>query len=253
MAQARAEITRQQLSADGARPGDLSRKVSELLRGDPEGKRDVPIELPNAFVAQLGTFAIDTCAFGVVQAVGTPGHMRSQGLPQTFLRGRAVVVLRDRVLELQMRRDVSASTRTGPLFRDDFRSWARQVVDRNRDPDGVDTIELDRSGSLPKFGDFVYVEELPTAVVKVPPPYPIRSQQESASGKVIVQALVGRDGRVHEAKVTKTSVGSVSPQATTELEAAALWAVRQWRFQPATAAFKPVAVWVEIPVSFSLD
>ena len=254
VAQARAEIARQRWTAGVAKEGDsTARKVSELLRGDPEGRRDVPIELPTGSVVELGTFAIDTCAFGVVQAIATDRRLQSRGVPPTFLRGRAVVVLRDRALVLQMRRDVPASPRTGSVFREDFRSWTRQVVDGNRYPDAADTLELDRSGPLPKFGESVYVEQWPSVVTRVPPLYPIRSQQESASGKVIVQALVGRDGRVHETKVTKTSVERVSPEAIAELEAAAVWAVRQWRFEPASAAFKPVAVWVEIPVTFSLQ
>jgi protein TonB len=36
------------------------------------------------------------------------------------------------------------------------------------------------------------------------------------------------------------------------LDAAAAAAVRQWRFKPATSKGEPVAVWVGIPVKFTL-
>ena len=36
------------------------------------------------------------------------------------------------------------------------------------------------------------------------------------------------------------------------LDAAALMAVRQWKFRPAIQGNKPVAVWVAVPVKFAL-
>jgi len=37
-----------------------------------------------------------------------------------------------------------------------------------------------------------------------------------------------------------------------QLDAAAVRAVRKWRFQPALSDGKPVVVWVAVPVKFSL-
>src|SRR5262249_15485262 len=48
--------------------------------------------------------------------------------------------------------------------------------------------------SLPKFGDFVYVEELPEAIQKVAPQYPTWAREKGLEGIVMVQALVGKDG-----------------------------------------------------------
>ncbi len=95
----------------------------------------------------------------------------------------------------------------------------------------------------PKLGEYVYVEDLPEAIEKVPPDYPDSARATGVQGTVLVQALVGKDGAVKDARVTKSIAG---------LDDSALRAVRQWRFRPAQAKGKPVAVWVAIPVTFRL-
>jgi protein TonB len=96
---------------------------------------------------------------------------------------------------------------------------------------------------LPKFGEYVYVEELPEAVTKVPPVYPDMAREASVDGTVLVQALVGKDGKVKDTKVVKS---------IPMLDAAAETAVKQWVFKPALSNNKPVAVWVAVPVRFTL-
>lgn len=96
---------------------------------------------------------------------------------------------------------------------------------------------------LPKYGEFVYVEELPEPITKVPPIYPDLAREASVDGTVLVQALVGKDGRVKDTRVVK----SISM-----LDDAATKAVKQWVFKPALSNNKPVAVWVAVPVKFSL-
>jgi protein TonB len=96
---------------------------------------------------------------------------------------------------------------------------------------------------LPKFGEYVYVEELPEAVTKVSPVYPDLAREAGVDGTVMVQALVGKDGKVKDTKVVKS---------VPMLDAAAISAVKQWVFKPALSNNKPVAVWVAVPVKFSL-
>jgi protein TonB len=96
---------------------------------------------------------------------------------------------------------------------------------------------------LPKFGEYVYVEELPEAVTKVPPVYPDLARDAGVDGTVLVQALVGKDGRVKDTKVVKS---------IPMLDASAIAAVKQWVFKPALSNNKPVAVWVAVPVRFTL-
>ncbi|MBI1799125.1 MAG: energy transducer TonB [Candidatus Eisenbacteria bacterium] len=96
---------------------------------------------------------------------------------------------------------------------------------------------------LPKFGEYVYVEELPELITKVNPVYPEMAREANVDGTVQVQALVGKDGRVKDVKVIKS---------IPMLNEAAISAVRQWVFKPALANNKPVAVWVGVPVRFTL-
>jgi protein TonB len=91
------------------------------------------------------------------------------------------------------------------------------------------------------LGDYVYVEELPEAITKVAPSYP--QGLRGVEGTVIVQALVGADGRVKDT-IVQNSIPA--------LDEAAVEAVRQWVFKPAMSGGKPVAVWVAIPVKFSV-
>lgn len=96
---------------------------------------------------------------------------------------------------------------------------------------------------LPKLGDYVYVEELPEAVTTVKPEYPELARSANVDGTVLVQALVGKDGRVKDVKVVK---------GIPMLDASAVAAVKQWVFKPALSNNKPVAVWVAVPVRFTL-
>ena len=100
------------------------------------------------------------------------------------------------------------------------------------------------SDALPAFGEYVYVEELPEAISKAQPEYPDIARQSSMEGTVIVQALVGKDGKVKDTKVVKS---------VPVLDDAAVAAVKRWVFKPALSNNKPVAVWVAVPVKFSLQ
>jgi TonB family protein len=99
------------------------------------------------------------------------------------------------------------------------------------------------AGSLPGINDYVYVEELPEAILKVAPEYPKAARDSGMQGTVIVKALIGTDGQVKDAMVVKS---------VPVLDEAAQAAVRKWRFKPAMASGSPVAVWVAVPVKFSL-
>jgi TonB family protein len=98
-------------------------------------------------------------------------------------------------------------------------------------------------GALPKFGEYVFVEKLPEVVTKVAPQYPGVARESGVEGTVMVQALVGKDGRVTDTRIIKS---------IPMLDEAAAAAVRQWIFNPAEAHEQPVAVWVAVPVKFGL-
>jgi TonB family protein len=90
------------------------------------------------------------------------------------------------------------------------------------------------------FGyDAAQIERLPETVHKIPPNYPEEARRARVDGTVWIQALVGRDG-------------AVGAQSVRGLDDAALDAVWRWKFKPAASGAKPIAVWVMIPVRFSL-
>ncbi len=97
--------------------------------------------------------------------------------------------------------------------------------------------------NLPKFSDYVYVDELPEATQRVAPEYPPEALRSRIQGTVMVQALVLQDGSVAETRV----VNSIPA-----LDEAAVACVKLWRFKPAAAAGQPVAVWMGIPIKFQL-
>ena len=109
---------------------------------------------------------------------------------------------------------------------------------------GGDSVVIQPSGDeLPAFGEFVYVEELPEAITRVPPDYPEIARASGTEGTVMLQALVGKDGKVKDVRVVKS---------VPVLDDAATKAVKQWVFKPALSNNKPVAVWVAVPVRFTL-
>jgi len=108
---------------------------------------------------------------------------------------------------------------------------------------GEDIVVAPPSDELPAYGAYVYVEELPEAITKVKPIYPDIAREAGVDGVVMVQALVGKDGHVKDVRVVKH---------IPMLDESAVTAVRQWVFKPALSNNKPVAVWVAVPVRFSL-
>jgi protein TonB len=89
------------------------------------------------------------------------------------------------------------------------------------------------------------VDELPMPTVRVKPLYPDIAREVGVEGLVLVYALVGRDGRPREVRLDPEKHVPL-------LDAMALEAARQWRFEPAVTGGHPVAVWVSLPFRFSL-
>jgi TonB family protein len=87
------------------------------------------------------------------------------------------------------------------------------------------------------------VEQLPEAVLRVSPTYPDLAREAGVDGTVILKALVCACGDVMDIGVEKS---------IPMLDQAAIDAVRQWYFIPATNDGEPVATWVTVPVKFSL-
>ncbi|HJW93359.1 MAG TPA: energy transducer TonB, partial [Thermoanaerobaculia bacterium] len=65
------------------------------------------------------------------------------------------------------------------------------------------------------------------------------------TGVVVVEAVIGKDGRVEDVKVLKGLPMGLSDEAVS--------AVRQWRFKPGTLNGEPVDVIFSLTVNFKMD
>lgn len=81
-------------------------------------------------------------------------------------------------------------------------------------------------------------------VVRIDPAYPPAARAAGIQGKVVLRALVGRDGSIDELEVI-----SGHPMLTRS----ALEAVRHWRYKPTIVSGSPVEVETTITVKFVLN
>ncbi len=81
---------------------------------------------------------------------------------------------------------------------------------------------------------------------RVEPGYPSMPRKARLPGNVLLQAVVQRDGTVGEIVVMSASPAKLG------FEEAAVAAVREWRYEPATQRGRPVAVYISVKVTFSM-
>ena len=81
----------------------------------------------------------------------------------------------------------------------------------------------------------------PTPITRVEPSLPSVPRGAEMQGPVVLNVLVGVDGRVKEVKVIRGAIG---------LNEAAVSAARQWLWNPARSKGRAVAAWVELSMEF---
>jgi len=81
-------------------------------------------------------------------------------------------------------------------------------------------------------------------ISSVPPVYPMLAKNQHVSGNVMVDALIDANGRVTTMKIVS---------GPTLLQQAAMDALKQWKYQPATLDGKPVAMHLTVTVQFRLQ
>jgi TonB family protein len=79
----------------------------------------------------------------------------------------------------------------------------------------------------------------------MPPTYPEAERHACRAGKVVLDSIIDRTGKISAFHVQQ----SMNPQ----FDLAALEAVRLWRFTPARLDGKPVAVYYTLTVNFQID
>lgn len=87
------------------------------------------------------------------------------------------------------------------------------------------------------------VVRLPEPMFRAAPEYPAEAREKGVDGVVRTLALVGADGNIRDAYVTHS---------IPLLDEAALTAVRKFVFRPMRCGGQPVAIWVVLPVRFTL-
>jgi TonB family protein len=84
----------------------------------------------------------------------------------------------------------------------------------------------------------------PVLIQRVEPAYPVMAKQSGIEGAVVLEALVNTSGQVQDLHVASGN---------SLLAAAALRAVRQWRYRPSHLNGKPVEVPIRITLNFALS
>lgn len=85
----------------------------------------------------------------------------------------------------------------------------------------------------------------PVALERADPDYPEPARRAHQQGTVVLEAIITASGAVQEVRVLKT----LNPI----LDEAAMRAVRQWRYRPATLNGRAVPVYLTVTVKFGLN
>jgi protein TonB len=111
------------------------------------------------------------------------------------------------------------------------------------EPGGTAGGILGGSGSGPISAD--RVARPPVVVSRVLPVYPALARAQGLEGQVLLEVIVDREGRVeNDVRVVRSDPG---------FDAAALAAVRRWRFVPGhDQDGSPVRVRLRVPIRFQL-
>ncbi len=88
-------------------------------------------------------------------------------------------------------------------------------------------------------------QEKPEVVKKITPTYPRIYLLAGIEGEVFVHATIDENGKVEKVEVVKATDKEFGP--------AAVDAIKQWKFKPATLDGKPIKTEVTIPVKFRLS
>ena len=118
------------------------------------------------------------------------------------------------------------------------------------DPDseciGEGCVEGGIPGALPGGANPVFIDRL--GIVPIPfyqptPPYPAAARATNLTGTVLVEIIVGADGRVQSARLVKSQ---------SVFDAVALETVRTWRYQPVVVAGRPIVWKSQVSLRFQL-
>jgi RNA polymerase sigma factor (sigma-70 family) len=96
-----------------------------------------------------------------------------------------------------------------------------------------------------KIYDAGALDRQPVAQRRVPPRYPAGLSQAGVEGEAVVSFVVGADGAVRDVRVVRAT--------QPDFGAAAMEALKQWRFQPGLKGGAPVNARVSMPMRFTVE
>ncbi len=111
---------------------------------------------------------------------------------------------------------------------------------------GIDTSALLGDDLIPDMNEFVAFEVEPKMIEYKTPEYPSIARATGTTGRVVVKALIDKDGKVIDARVYVSSGSSI-------LDDAAIRAAYNNVFSPGIQNGTPVRCWVTYTVDFKLD
>jgi len=94
--------------------------------------------------------------------------------------------------------------------------------------------------------DEAVIPAVPSYDRNPPPRYPRRARRKGYEGSVVLTVFVTKGGRAEKVTIKESSGHSI-------LDRAAVDAVADWTFNPATRAGIPMAMWVDVPVRFVIE
>ena len=149
------------------------------------------------------------------------------------------------IAEAQRINDELRAHRQAPAYAMQRLEDSMHVAEPGAMPDGAPPLPpaadaASRNG-VPDPNAYVPTDEAAEPVYTVRAEFPDLARQSGVEGTVVVQALVGTDGHVRDTRIVRS---------IPMLNAAAVNAVKQWRFKPATTGGRPVATWVSVPIPF---
>lgn len=110
----------------------------------------------------------------------------------------------------------------------------------------AEEVKKSATKGLPAEDEFVPVEQMPELIKAVKPLYPEEAAKKKLTGKVLIRALIDKNGDPVKVKVAKSSGNEL-------LDKSALEAAKQNKYKPAIQNRQPVAVWITYPVEFKLE
>jgi len=102
----------------------------------------------------------------------------------------------------------------------------------------------------PRVKDMVFalsdLDRAPSPKVRLQPVYPVHARMRRIEGVVVVEFVVGEDGRTRDIETVHSQPGDTFVNA-------AIRAIRRWRFRPGKKDGKPVAVRMRQKFTFKLE